>query len=102
MSLADKIKGIREQKNLLQKDVAVHICVDKSTYSKIEKGPREVTMTELLKMAQLFNVTADQLVSYDGNLPKDVVIEDKKRRGADAPHPATRRRRKTNRLPYHR
>lgn len=77
MNLADNIKSIREQKALLQKDVAAHIGVDKSTYSKIEKGLREVTVAELLTMAQLFNVSIDQLVSYDGNLPKEVVIEDK-------------------------
>lgn len=77
MNLADNIKNIREQKDLLQKDVAAHIGVDKSAYSKIEKGLRDITVAELLTMAQLFNVSIDQLVSYDGNLPKEVVIEGK-------------------------
>ena len=43
MSLADNIKIILEKQGLLQKEVAWHINVDKSTYSKIEKGMREVT-----------------------------------------------------------
>ena len=38
MSLADNIKAIREDKNLKQIEVASHIGVDKSGYSKIEKG----------------------------------------------------------------
>jgi hypothetical protein len=32
---------------------------------------------ELQKMAQLFNMTTDQILNYDGKIPKEVVIEDK-------------------------
>jgi len=28
-------------------------------------------------MAQLFNLTADQIINYDGKIPAEVVIEDK-------------------------
>ncbi|MCB0710454.1 MAG: helix-turn-helix transcriptional regulator [Chitinophagaceae bacterium] len=77
MSIADNIKDIREEKKLKQVAVAAHIGVDKSAYSKIEKGQRALTVEELQKMAQLFNMTADQILNYDGNMPKEVVIEDK-------------------------
>lgn len=77
MSIADNIKAIRESKDLKQIEVATHIGVDKSAYSKIEKGLRSLTVEELQKMAQLFNMTADQVINYDGKLPKEVVMEDK-------------------------
>jgi transcriptional regulator with XRE-family HTH domain len=78
MNLADNIKVIREKQGLLQKEVALHISVDKSTYSKIEKGMREVTVVELQKLTKLFSLTADQILNYDENIiPKEVVIEDK-------------------------
>ena len=77
MSLADNIKTIREEKNLKQIEVATHIGVDKSAYSKIEKGLRSLTVEELQRMAQLFNLTTDQIINYDGKIPKEVVIEDK-------------------------
>lgn len=77
MKIADNIKAIREEKNLKQIEVAIHIGVDKSAYSKIEKGLRALTVEELQKMAQLFNMTADQILNYDGKIPKEVVIEDK-------------------------
>jgi len=32
---------------------------------------------ELQKMAQLFNLTTDQIINYDGKMPKEVIIEDK-------------------------
>ena len=77
MSLAENIKTIREEKNLKQIEVATHIGVDKSAYSKIEKGLRALTVDELQKMSQLFNLTTDQIINYDGKIPTEVVIEDK-------------------------
>lgn len=77
MNLADNIKTIREEKNLKQIEVANHIGVDKSAYSKVEKGLRSLTVEELQKMAQLFNLSTDQIINYDGKMPKEVVIEDK-------------------------
>lgn len=77
MSLAKNIKSIREEKNLKQIEVATHIGVDKSAYSKIEKGTRSLTIDELQKMSELFNMTTDQILNYDGKIPKEIVIEDK-------------------------
>jgi len=77
MSLADNIKNIREEKNFKQIEVATHIGVDKSAYSKIEKGLRSITVEELQKMAQLFSMTTDQILNYDGKIPKEITIEDK-------------------------
>ncbi len=77
MNLANNIKLIREEKGLKQIEVAEYINVDKSAYSKIEKGTRAVTVDELHKMAQLFNLTTDQIIQYDGKIPSEVIIEDK-------------------------
>jgi len=78
MDIANNIKVIREKQGFLQKEVALHIEVDKSTYSKIEKGLREVTVCELTKIAGLFNMTVDQVINYDENIiPKEVTVEDK-------------------------
>jgi transcriptional regulator with XRE-family HTH domain len=63
MDLADNIKTIREAKSLKQIEVANHIGVDKSTYSKIEKSLRAVTVEELQKMAELFTMTTDQIIN---------------------------------------
>lgn len=51
--------------------------MDKSAYSKIEKGTMAITVEELYKAAQLFNITTDQILAYDGDIPSEVVIEDK-------------------------
>jgi transcriptional regulator with XRE-family HTH domain len=77
MNLADNIKTIREEKGFKQIEVADYIGVDKSGYSKIEKGLRALTIEELQKMSQLFNLSTDQIINYDGKVPKEIVIEDK-------------------------
>ena len=77
MTLSENIKKLREDKGLMQKDVAAHIGVDKSTYSKIEKGLREVTVIELQKIAALFNTSIDKVVNFDGDFPKEIILEDK-------------------------
>lgn len=51
--------------------------LDKSAYSKLEKGSRALSVEELQKMAQLLNMTTDQILNYDDKIPKEVVIEDK-------------------------
>ena len=76
MSLHNNIKHIRTEKGLKQIEVANYIGVDKSAYSKIEKGLRSLTIEELQKMAQLFSMTTDQIINYDGNIPKEIKIED--------------------------
>ena len=34
-------------------------------------------MDELQKMAGLFDMTTDQIINFDGKIPKEVVLEDK-------------------------
>jgi transcriptional regulator with XRE-family HTH domain len=77
MYLADNIKTIREQKNLKQINVATHIGVVKSAYSKIEKGLQSLAVEELQKMAQLFDMTTDQIIDFEGGIPQEVTVEDK-------------------------
>jgi len=75
MDLAENIKAIREEKGLKQIEVADYIGVDKSAYSKIEKGSRSLAIEELQKMAQLFNLTTDQILNFDGNIPKRLLLK---------------------------
>lgn len=77
MSIGGNIKRIREQKELLQKEVAAELGLDKSSYSKLEKDQREVKVSELQTLAGLFGMTIDQIVNFEGDMPKEVTIKDK-------------------------
>ena len=77
MSLADNIKLLREQKGLLQKQVAAEIGLGVSHYNKIENGQREASVKILEKLAKLYGTTIDQIVHLEGELPEEITIEDK-------------------------
>jgi len=77
MNIGENIKKIREQKGLLQKEVTTHLDLDKSAYSKLEKGVREVKVVELIKLSSLFDMSVTDIINYEGDMPSEVTIEDK-------------------------
>ena len=77
MSIGTNVKKLREQKGLLQKQVAEELGIGNSNYSKIENGVREITVKELQKLSKLFDMSLDQIVNFDGDIPEEVTLQDK-------------------------
>jgi len=77
MSLSINIKRLREEKGLLQKQVASQVGLGISHYSKIENGQRDASVELLDKLARLYGITIDQIVHMDVDVPKEITIEDK-------------------------
>jgi transcriptional regulator with XRE-family HTH domain len=78
MSLAANIKKIREDKGLRQKEVSNAIDMGYTSYNKVENGSREISVSELQRLANYYNTTVDQILNLDNNsLPQEVIIEDK-------------------------
>lgn len=77
MDLAKNLKALREEKGLLQKEVANVVDVHPSNYSKMEKGERDVSIEVADKLAKFFGITLDELVHMNGKVPDEVTIVDK-------------------------
>lgn len=77
MHIGLNIKKIREEKGLMQKEVAAVAGMHPANYNKVEKGEREPSIDALDKIAKFFGLTVDQLIHYEGNIPKEITIEDK-------------------------
>lgn len=77
MGLGANIRTLREQRSIKQQEIADLIGMHRSNYSKIETEQREISVSALDKVASFFNVSIDQLVHLDGELPQEVEIEDK-------------------------
>lgn len=76
--IGKNIKKIREQKGLMQKEVASTADMQASNYSKIESGQRDISVEALDKIAQLFGMTVDEIIHFeDKKTPKPVTVEDK-------------------------
>ena len=76
MSLGDNIKKIREQKGLLQKQLAADVNIPYTSYNKVENNTREISIDELERFAGYFGMTIDQVVHFDTQ-PVEVTIQDK-------------------------
>jgi transcriptional regulator with XRE-family HTH domain len=57
------IKQLRKKNNLSQNYVAKHIGVSRPTYLQVEKGDRELTISEAQKIADLFNLSLDNILN---------------------------------------
>jgi len=77
MDLAHNLKVLREQKGLLQKEVANAVNVHPSNYSKMEKGEREVSISVADKLAKFYGISLDELVHMNGQVPDEITIVDK-------------------------
>ena len=77
MSLTSNIKRLREEKEILQKEIANEVGLGISHYSKIENGQREASVELLDKLAKYFVITIDQIVLIGKEIPKEITLDDK-------------------------
>lgn len=59
------IKNLRKSAGLKQSEVADKIGVSRPTYSLIEKGEKDLTVTQLEKLADIFGVSQEYLISKE-------------------------------------
>lgn len=75
-----RIKELREQNNLLQKDVAAHLSCSIPVYCRYEKGDRMPSMETLSKLADFYHVTVDYILGRNPeekiDLPTEQEIDD--------------------------
>lgn len=57
-----RIRDLREDRDLTQKQIAEYLLCDQSLYSKYERGEREIPLNIVIKLADFYNVNIDYLV----------------------------------------
>ncbi len=58
----EKLRDIREDKDLLQKDVAKILNVSQQTYSRYETGEISIDKDSLIKLANFYQTSVDYLL----------------------------------------
>lgn len=61
-TIANRIKELREERNLTQIDLAKELNLDKSTIAKYETGKVEPSLSIVYLLIEYFNVSADYLL----------------------------------------
>ena len=62
-----RIKDLREDNDLTQKEVAKVLMCDQSLYSKYERGEREIPLSLLIKLADCYGTSLDYLTCRTDN-----------------------------------
>lgn len=57
-----KIKDMREDRDLTQRQISEYLMCDQSLYSKYEREEREIPLRLLIKLADYYDVSLDYLV----------------------------------------
>ena len=61
-TFSERILKLKKEKNLLQKDIAENISVSLRSYQDYEYGKMEPKMSNLVALADYFDVSLDYLV----------------------------------------
>ena len=61
--LPNKLKELRLQSNLRQRQLAAVLEIDSGLYSKIERGERPAKRTQVVALASIFNANEKELLA---------------------------------------
>ena len=60
-----RLKDLREDNDLTQKDVAKLLLITQQQYSLYEKGYRDIPTSALITLAKLYNVSVDYILGVN-------------------------------------
>ncbi len=64
MDYIDRITSLREDNDYKQKDIAEILGIKQSAYSKYEKRRTKIQVEDLIKLCELYNVSADYILGF--------------------------------------
>lgn len=63
MLLGNKIKSLRDEQGILQRQIAAYLEIDTPMFSKIERGDRRAKRSQMPKLAEYFHVDEKELLT---------------------------------------
>lgn len=63
MLLGNKIRSLRDEQGILQRQVAAYLEIDTPMFSKIERGDRRAKRSQVIKMATYFKVDEKEMLT---------------------------------------
>ena len=79
MNFTERIKQLREERQMPQRQLAAALEIDTATYCKIEKGERRVKAEQVVIIADLLKTDKDELLAFWlADQVTAVVVDEKK------------------------
>jgi transcriptional regulator with XRE-family HTH domain len=66
-----RLRDLREDHDLVQKEVAAFLEIDQRTYSNYETGKRELPVHLLIKLSDYYHVSVDYILGLTDNPNKN-------------------------------
>ena len=63
MLLGKKIRSLRDEQGILQRQVAAYLEIDTPMFSKIERGDRRAKRSQVIQMATYFKVDEKEMLT---------------------------------------
>ena len=63
MLLGNKIRSLRDEQGILQRQVAAYLEIDTPMFSKIERGDRRAKRSQVIQMATYFKVDEKEMLT---------------------------------------
>ena len=63
MLLGNKIRSLRDEQGILQRQVAAYLEIDTPMFSKIERGDRRAKRSQVTKLAEYFHLEDKELLT---------------------------------------
>ena len=60
-----KLKELREENNVSQKEIAEYLNVKQNTYSQYETNKRQLPIDVLIKLAKFYKTTTDYILELE-------------------------------------
>mgnify|MGYP002626382711 CR=1 FL=1 len=70
-----RLKELRIEHDLTQRDICKAINVEQSTYSRIEKGARPLNSDIIIRLAEYYQISTDEVLGYTPKKTHDRVEE---------------------------
>ena len=65
-----RLKDIREDRDITQKEIAEYLNVRQNTYSQYENEKRQIPLQMLIKLAKFYNTSVDYLLGLTSDPKK--------------------------------
>nr|DAI31910.1 MAG TPA: helix-turn-helix domain protein [Caudoviricetes sp.] len=65
--LANRLKELRRLSNLTQRQTSLKLGVTERSYQRFESGENKPSLSNLIELANIFNVSLDFLVGREGD-----------------------------------
>lgn len=69
MEISEILRGLREDKDLTQTEVANHLKIGRTMYRRYETGETEIPMRHVKSLCLLYGVSSDYILNLPEGLP---------------------------------